>query len=358
MPALRARTLGCLLGGAVGDALGAPVEFMSLAEIRTTIGSEGVRDFMPAYGRLGAITDDTQMALFTAEGLLRANVRARLRGICDISTVVHHAYIRWLITQGTKPHAKIAEAHEGRAAKWPDGWLIQQRELWSNRAPGNTCVGALRASVHYGQPAANDSKGCGTIMRVAPVGLYGSAFDPFELGVEVSRLTHGHPSGYFAAGYFAQLIACLFDGQRLRDAIPSARARLIEHGGDATEVTEAIDRAVELADAGLPTPERVESLGGGWTAEEALSIALYCALVATGFDDGLRLAVNHSGDSDSTGSLVGNILGVIGGVEVIPSRWLDALELRKVIEEVAGDLSTMRDGPFDADAMSEKYPGW
>src|SRR4029078_7923641 len=137
--------------------------------------------------------------------------------------------------------------------------------------------------------------------------------------------------GYLAAGYFAQLIACLFDGQRLRDAMVPARGRLTEHGDDATEVTEAIDRAVELADAGTPTPERVESLGGGWTAEEALSIALYCALVAPDFETGLRLAGIHSGDSDSTGSLVGNLLGAMGGVEVLPARWLEALELLEVI---------------------------
>src|SRR5215469_1142760 len=94
---------GCLLGGAVGDALGAPVEFMSYANIVREFGPEGIRDFAPAYGRLGAITDDTQMTLFTAEGLLRAYVRGCLKGICHPPSVVHHAYLRWLITQGENP---------------------------------------------------------------------------------------------------------------------------------------------------------------------------------------------------------------------------------------------------------------
>jgi hypothetical protein len=66
------RYVGCMLGGAVGDALGAPVEFMRLSEIRQRYGSSGIMDYDRVYGRVGAITDDTQMRLFSAEGLLRA----------------------------------------------------------------------------------------------------------------------------------------------------------------------------------------------------------------------------------------------------------------------------------------------
>lgn len=94
------RCRGCLLGGAVGDALGAPVEFMTIDQIHRQFGSGGIRDFAPAYGRVGSVTDDTQMALFTAEGLIRAVVRETGRGVCHIPTVVHRAYVRWLTTQG------------------------------------------------------------------------------------------------------------------------------------------------------------------------------------------------------------------------------------------------------------------
>jgi ADP-ribosylglycohydrolase len=75
-----ARIRGCLLGGAVGDALGAPVEFLSLQEIRDKFGPAGIHDYARAYGRRGAIADDTQMTLFTAEGLLRATMRWLDRG--------------------------------------------------------------------------------------------------------------------------------------------------------------------------------------------------------------------------------------------------------------------------------------
>jgi len=100
---------GCLLGGAVGDALGAPVEHLSLYKIRAVFGPEGIADFTEAHGRpLGAITDDTQMTLFTAEGLLRAHHRQRIRGSGDLANVVHRAYLRWLHTQGVELPVSVA----------------------------------------------------------------------------------------------------------------------------------------------------------------------------------------------------------------------------------------------------------
>ena len=104
---------GCLLGGAVGDARGAPVEFMSLAEIRAQFGPTGIRDFSPAYGRLGAITDDTQMSLFTAEGLIRGHNRAMAKGIGGGAVgCVYHAYLRWLESQGEQPDYPFQKARE------------------------------------------------------------------------------------------------------------------------------------------------------------------------------------------------------------------------------------------------------
>jgi ADP-ribosyl-[dinitrogen reductase] hydrolase len=93
------RVYGCLLGGACGDALGAPVEFLPHENIVARFGIEGITQFATAYGGMGLITDDTQMALFTVEGLIRAWVRGTLKGICHPPSVVHHAYLRWLVTQ-------------------------------------------------------------------------------------------------------------------------------------------------------------------------------------------------------------------------------------------------------------------
>src|SRR5262245_44471693 len=128
---------GCLLGGAVGDALGAPVEFHSIHAIRNEYGSAGITDYDAAYGRRGAITDDTQMTLFTAEGLLRAIARQRHKGGCRPASVIHQAYIRWLRTQSERSRSHFSQGEM-------DGWLIGVKDLHSRRAPGNTCLSALR----------------------------------------------------------------------------------------------------------------------------------------------------------------------------------------------------------------------
>ena len=155
-PLVRERFRGCLLGGAVGDALGGPVEFMPRSEIVERFGEQGTRDYVPAYGRLGAITDDTQMTLFTAEGMLRGWVRSCRRGIpACFATTTAHAYLRWLETQGYLTQSD-----------WPTpGWLITHKELFSQRAPGGTCISALRSFRRGNLRAVNGSKGCGGVMR-------------------------------------------------------------------------------------------------------------------------------------------------------------------------------------------------
>src|SRR5215472_9407290 len=140
MPDDVSRIRGCLLGGALGDALGAPVEFMKLDAIRAKFGAEGIQDLSPAYGKLGAVTDDTQMTLFTAEGLIRAYVRQALKGISHPAGVVHNAYLRWLSTQRVKV---VLSVEEFQKTAPPDGWLVAEKELWSRRGPGQTCLSAL-----------------------------------------------------------------------------------------------------------------------------------------------------------------------------------------------------------------------
>lgn len=347
------RIHACLLGGAIGDALGAPIEFDSLATIRARFGAAGIRDFAEAYGRLGAITDDTQMTLFTAEGLLRGYVRSVQKGICHPPAVIQHAYLRWLFTQGSRPEAPIA-----KGSRWPDGWLVRDKRLFCQRAPGITCLSALRATTSLGEPAQNDSKGCGTVMRVAPIGLVMQSNQAYDVAAESSALTHGHPTGIIAAGAFAFLVAHLMRGWPLPKAVAITRAFVCEKP-ESSETVRAIDAAVALAESGdAASPENVESLGRGWVAEEALSIAIYCALVARSFEDGVLLAVNHSGDADSTGSMAGQLLGIMYGLDAIPSRWRTGVELRDVLETIATDLVALRARNFDTRANWDRYPGW
>lgn len=368
------RYLGCLFGGAVGDALGAPVEFLSRAQIVERFGAEGVTDYAPDHGGIGRITDDTQMTLFTAEGLLRAWVRGCFRGISSYAGVTAHAYLRWLRTQGETPGlaVRIGDGDE-------TGWLYAQPELHARRAPGATCLAALRAMPALGEPARNDSKGCGGVMRVAPAGLFARSLaarmtreETFALGVELAALTHGHPTGALTAGVLALLVRELAGGEPLRAALDVAVAVLRSHAGH-EETLRALGLARRLAGSGregearaAQHAEAIAQLGQGWVAEEALAIALYCALVARDFRQGVLLAVNHDGDADSTGAIAGNLLGALLGQEAIPAEWLARLELRPVIEELARDLHAFPGweiGEYAADAelgqrLWAKYPGY
>ncbi len=352
---------GSLLGGAVGDALGAPVEFMTLTEIKAKFGPAGVTDYAPAYGRLGAITDDTQMTLFTAEGMLRSYVRAKLRGICAIPTVVCHAYLRWLLTQGMTPRNPTLHVHTS-------GWLWTEKILHQQRAPGNTCIAALMARDRASSiRAENNSKGAGGIMRVAPVammfaGQSDHAIEVFTIGKETAWLTHGHPTGYLSAGAFAVILHALLCDDTFESGIERARAFLSAEA-DSAETIAAIDLSLALAESERNPERALARIGGAWVAEEALAASVYCTLLAEDFASGVRMAVNHDGDSDTTGSLTGQLLGAILGEHAIPKPWLEALEAREVIAQVANDLCEYRNWKLDDSGddaervIEERYPG-
>ncbi|MEV1247673.1 ADP-ribosylglycohydrolase family protein [Nonomuraea sp. NPDC050022] len=334
----RDRVRGCLLGGGIGDALGAPIEFQSLREIRKHHGKDGISGYVTDWrGKSGLITDDTQMTLFTVEGLIRAEAPA------DAVESVRQAYQRWLDTQDhPAPPPPDGPHRTGRLRE--EGWL------YSRRAPGNACLSGLHR--HFPGPAPlgepgpvnPDSKGCGTVMRSAPFGL--AVRDPraaFELSAACAQITHGHPTGYLAAGAFAAIVALLVAGRPLAHAVQDA-LDLTSTYPRHEETTSALHAAVELARSGEHTPEAVESLGGAWVAEEALAIGVYCALVerAVGpsVERAMLLSVNHSGDSDSTGSVCGNLLGAVHGTAAFPAAWSRPLEGRETIERLADELST------------------
>lgn len=347
------RVAGCLLGGAVGDALGAAVEFHSRDEIVSAFGAGGIRDFAAAYGRTGAITDDTQMTLFTAEGLIRAANQSAEGVPCDTAVSLHAAYLRWLTTQDERPAKR-------RGSNGSDGWLLEVPDLHAQRAPGFSCLSALQSG-RMGTRAApiNNSKGCGGLMRAAPAGLVsdGNPDRAFRLGCEAAAITHGHPTGFLSAGAFAVIIDRLAAGAAPAAAIEAGRERLRPEPG-AEETLAAIDAALEKA--GRPPGSVEESgLGQGWVAEEALAIALYCVLLDDDFETAVVRAVNHSGDSDSTGAIAGNLLGVAQGAEAIPLHWLDRLELRAEIGRLADDLviSISRgSGDLDSGDWLRRYP--
>lgn len=351
---------GCLIGGAVGDALGYPVEFMTLEDIRKKYGRNGITKYDVRNG-VAEISDDTQMTLFTATGILLGKTRSCLRGISgDASVYIWYNYRDWYRTQTEK--YPLSGCHHS--------WLDGIPELFSRRAPGNTCLSVLKGdkSGTLDNPI-NNSKGCGGVMRVAPVGLYfgkreylsdRDPLDAMEIGAETAALTHGHPLGYIPAAALSYLIALLaHNDMPIEEAVDEMQYAISCEYWDSDEqwlyydFRSLIDKACFLAeDKNISDQEAIKTLGEGWVAEEALAIAIFCALrYQDDFEKAIIAAVNHDGDSDSTGAIAGNILGAYLGLSAIPSKYIDNLELKDIILEIADDL--YHDCPLDSWNIAE-----
>lgn len=348
MNTIRDKIRGSLIGGAIGDALGYPVEFMSLQEIRKKYGDFGITRFELNEKGVAEISDDTQMTLFTANGLLFGYSRAAMRGIMGApESYIRDSYLEWLQTQTgdidyTKEHYN---------------WIREVRELHSRRAPGNTCLQALNQIAAH-QEVNNNSKGCGGVMRIAPIPLYYNGnmkkfHNNPQLTVyvagEVARITHKHPLGFLPAALLAHLIERLLPvdcptsyqiAQYLNDGLQLMRKVYPEFEKEINFLQYLVEKAGRRAVSSLSDAEAIKQLGEGWTAEETLAIAVFCAMrYPNDFEKAVVASVNHSGDSDSTGAVTGNIMGAICGYEAIPLYYKENLELRWLVEEIANDLA-------------------
>ena len=346
MNTLQDRIRGSLIGGAIGDALGYPVEFIySFEGIQARYGERGITrldtkqywlDDEEQSGK-AIVSDDTQMTLFTANGILNAK-RQKIGmkyGICL-------AYIEWYLTQIGKWNNR-----------YKDCWIARIPEMNHRRGPGHTCISSLY-SIYRGHDPINDSKGDGGVMRVAPIPLYAvvdnrmSITDAARLAGEAAEITHQHPLGFIPAALVAHTIYRLaLDGSLNRESfenyIHEGMAEMEklypQYPSDVNYMGELCDKAFMLASNTRPDLENIESIGGGWTGEEALAIALYCAVRHfDNFEQALIAAVNHAGDSDSTGAITGNILGAAVGYDAIPQKFKDDLELHDVILHMADDI--------------------
>ena len=326
---------GCLLAGAVGDALGYQVEFDTLKRIIAEHGPRGVRVLCPI------ISDDTQMTLFTAEGML-----AGLRHGMPMEAAVYQSYLDWYRTQGGSAQGMFSGESE----------LLKLQRLHVRRAPGGTCLTAL-GSGNMGTMtrALNNSKGCGGVMRTAPCGLLKmmDAADPEEAyalqGGAAAAITHSHPMGYVPAAMLADMVHRIVqeESDSLKEVVLSSLERIMRvfarEMDCAPQMMQAFRqlmlRAVELAEQDLPDTEAIAILGEGWVGDEALAIAVYCALKhVDSVEDCLSAAVTHKGDSDSTGAIAGNILGAWLGEDAIPAQWRTEVELADVVTGMADQL--------------------
>lgn len=356
----RDRIRGSLMAGAAGDALGYAVEFMSRGSILAKYGFRGIAKFNLTIEGKALISDDTQMTLFTACGMLMGVTRGYMRGIGGRpEKYVDQAYLDWYYTQ------------TGKNSRPSVTWLRDLPELAHRRAPGNTCLSACE-SLFQGKEVHNNSKGCGGIMRVAPMALLMAGywargkypyhvFEMDEAGAEVAAVTHKHPLAFLPAAMLTHLIfrVLSMEEAEVKASITNIALETIEalgyiYKGEYEEhkriLTNLTLTALSLAANDKSDADNIRLLGEGWTGEEAWAIALYCAVRhIDSIEDALIAAVNHDGDSDSTGAICGNIMGAIYGYEAIKRMNLfcpqghdfeQTLELSNIILALADDLYT------------------
>lgn len=336
---------GSLVGGAVGDALGYAVEFLSLDGIRKIYGQRGITEYKLNCSGIAEFSDDTQMSLFTAEGLLTA-IAENKTSVDDITPYITTAYKHWYFTQ-TRPASHL------------DGSLLSHvKELWSQRAPGMTCMSAMQTIISApGSEVANNSKGCGGVMRVAPVGIY-SAAHPTVLDIEhagllagsAAEITHKHPLSTLSSMALAMIVAeCILshsiDRDKFREIIIDrvfTRLNSRFNGNrHLNELKKLITKALDLAISERADTDAILILGEGWVADETLAIAIFSVMrYIDDFEKCVCCAVNHSGDSDSTGAVTGNIIGAILGYNAIPEKYRLNLELHDLILRIADALTS------------------
>ncbi|MDE6331709.1 MAG: ADP-ribosylglycohydrolase family protein [Muribaculaceae bacterium] len=341
---LQDKCRGSLVGGAVGDALGYPVEFdCSFKQIQSKYGEDGIKEYDLTYPWLdqkfdkALFSDDTQMTLYTAEGLLEA-----VRSGKDIVPTICNAYLAWY---GHQVGKKVKISYQSELSKI--------EELNQRRAPGNTCINSLML-IHIGKDPENSSKGCGGIMRVAPIAIYGACHGwslekTALIAGESAELTHQHPLSTYASAALAVIVyQCLsadnVDSETFRSIVNATMVVTAQLYGDnapgMNDFKKIIEKTMLLEHNPLPDWKIIEnSLGGGWVAEETLAIAIFSVLRhIDDFNACMSSAVNHGGDSDSTGAVAGNIIGAILGYDAIPDKFKDTIQLKELLLSTADAL--------------------
>ncbi len=355
---------GSLMAGAAGDALGYPVEFMTRHYMTSIYGPKGITTFnRDRCSGKTLVSDDTQMTLFTAAGLLTGWTGAGKAGReYHLGEGVADAYLDWYYTQMLTPELAKRDKHT---------WLRDLPALADRRAPGSTCMGSC-AAMAEGKTPHNNSSGCGGIMRVAPVGLMAAAWqasgyrsctieEVATAAAESARLTHKHPLGFLPAALLAVFVykVAALSASAVKTEIDKIASETIgtldviypgEFSEDKASLKALSKEAVTLAHSDRKEAEAIERLGEGWVGDEAWAIALYCTVRhIDSITESIIAAVNHDGDSDSTGAIAGNMMGAVYGYEAIQKQRIfcpegcgieEILELSEIILALADDLAT------------------
>lgn len=309
---------GLLYGLAIGDAIGYGIEFMSFEKIQKDFGTVNryVVTNTNAY-KEGIFSDDTQMSISTISAILKSDNLNR-------ETIVKNLINEY------------------------EDWYLGQNDARNRRHPGQTCLTALKQrlmdkTTHLDYSVKiNESKGCGGIMRVAPIGLLPLPIDDIiNIAIDCAYITHNHPLGYYSSGFFAAIIKFLTLGMSLEESILKTIEYFKPFNDESIkqQLIPLVIKAISLSKNNDSDIDNINLLGEGWVAEETLAIAVYCSLrYKQDYLSGVVASINHSGDSDSTGCLTGAILGYINGYENIPNQLIKKLEKHDIFSILSEKL--------------------
>ena len=325
----------CVLAGALGDALGYPLEFLTEFEIDNRYASDGKLQFLDIIDEALYVSDDTQMSLYTLEAILKNPDN-------PIDTIYEH-YQDWCWSQLQTRYSRTQICHPQVSS------LLQYPEMLHDRAPGTTCLDALMSGRKGTfKTRINYSKGCGGVMRIAPIAIYygleAPDFDTHKIGmigVEAASITHGHNMNVLASYNFIVLLTKILRNPEtpLLENVKSSLQETQHHFAYFEESSEyecLIQNAIFLSQRNtLSDREAIQQLGEGWIAEETLAIAIYASLkYQNNFSEALLCSVNHRGDSDSTGIVTGNILGTLGNIPMEVTNYYKQLDGYSIVLEM------------------------
>jgi ADP-ribosylglycohydrolase len=337
------RVQACLMGGALGNSLGYLVRADDIATIQARFGPAGLLDASQA-GEQIQFGADTQLTLYTLDGLIEALEWANDGVAADEAAILWLAYLRWLATQ---------EEQASAAAPLPQPrWIDRQDILHHRRDPDPTVLSALASGEMGtpGRPLNPQARGAAVVARSAPFGLipHLPATVAATLAGNAAALTHGHASAIQTAAAYGWLIHCLVHGGLdPAGAASSARDHAAATPSADPSVAAALDAALTLAAAGRSGTDGIPAeLGNGNTATEALAMGLYTVLATEAaaasptehFLSAVRLAVNIDGASEVTGTVAGAILGAFYGEECLPQAWLALAQAAGLIQSMAKNL--------------------
>ena len=344
MDDLKSAYRGCLLGLAVGDALGEPADKLTWDQIREDFGPQGLMGYAGDNPR---ITSHTQLCAFTANGLLLGQTRGQLTGkMAPFARYMALAQKEWAKAQ--RPHSRQPE----RTYCWVY-WVDQLRR----RACGDSRMLEMLAADRLGTPEEpiNSLDGSGSLTAAVAAGLFGA--DPARLGAEAVALTYGHSTALLSGAIVADLLHRVIHrrGEALEKLLRESLAAIEEQFSPQFPKARTVTAAVAYAmDLGLKRQGSLEMLVCQ-TAPQVLAGAAY-VLMACGddFDAAMVMAVNHSGRSANLASLVGAILGARLGERALPEFYVDGLDVVRPLCTLADDLYHGCPSPMDLD-WDRKY---